>query len=499
MRRIARALAMAKGKHVEMPKRKHDNLPVRWLCKDADYLMTPELRKVALDAAREYLEAAPLSDGRTLVEFEQDFDARRANIIESALKPLLKKFLEVAISIADFKRQVDGINKQNKLWGFSGTKGQMFFNMLVNAVDATEGVSELDDQLRPSIRQPTSDENASLVLKNFKSYVTRVGQQFVDAVGEPRSKPSPNSVPFFLSYFWHIQERNIWPVYYTSSVQVIEGMNLWQATGDVGQDYLAYKKLHEDLAVLFSKEFKRKFSLYDVEHVFWFKSGRLVGEAAPVQSVVAGPTPGAQPPRSSKPSTSLLDGYVPPIVATIPGLAANAPELQEAARHAGTTLERALEKGVHAAFTMLGYETQLLGQGAGRVPDGQAMAINESYALLWDAKARSDGYRMGTDDRTIREYIDSQSRNLKRRGIRNIYYLIISSNFADEFDDLVRSLKMGTDINEVCFVEASALVELVNQKLRAPLSVGLGSDGIQRLFSVSGIVTASDVLDLLNV
>jgi propionyl-CoA carboxylase beta chain len=27
-RRIARALAMLKGKHVEWPKRKHDNLPV---------------------------------------------------------------------------------------------------------------------------------------------------------------------------------------------------------------------------------------------------------------------------------------------------------------------------------------------------------------------------------------------------------------------------------------------------------------------------------------
>jgi hypothetical protein len=134
------------------------------------------------------------------------------------------------------------------------------------------------------------------------------------------------------------------------------------------------------------------------------------------------------------------------------------------------------------------------------VPDGQAIAHEESYALLWDAKARSEGYRMGTDDRTIREYIDRQSLSLKRsRGIRNIYYVIFSSGFVDEFEELVRSLKMNTHVNEVCFVEAVALVELLNQKLRAPLVVGLGSDGIQRLFSSSGIITSADVLELLNV
>ena len=75
----------------------------------------------------------------------------------------------------------------------------------------------------------------------------------------------------------------------------------------------------------------------------------------------------------------------------------------------------------------MGYETKLLGQGMGRVPDGQAIAVRDSYALLWDAKARSDGYRMGTDDRTVREYIELQSLGLKQRGVRNIYYVIISS------------------------------------------------------------------------
>ena len=89
-----------------------------------------------------------------------------------------------------------------------------------------------------------------------------------------------------------------------------------------------------------------------------------------------------------------------------------------------------------------------------------------------------------------------ESRDLTRkRNLRNIYYLIISSNFTDDFDDLIRSLKMETDVNEVCLVEAPALVAMVDQKLRAPLSVSLGPDEIRRIFSASGIVTVSDVLE----
>src|SRR5262249_4393899 len=151
--------------------------------------------------------------------------------------------------------------------------------------------------------------------------------------------------------------------------------------------------------------------------------GKLVAEVAPLQTAIAtapaaAVSTGAEAPERTVTSSDqrflLSDAYIPPIVAVIPRLASNDAELQEAARESGTTLERALEKSINAAFSMLGYETRLLGQGMGRVPDGEAIAVNESYALLWDAKARSEGYRMGTDDRVIRQYIDLQSRNLKR-------------------------------------------------------------------------------------
>ncbi len=144
------------------------------------------------------------------------------------------------------------------------------------------------------------------------------------------------------------------------------------------------------------------------------------------------------------------------------------------------------------------YETKLLGQGKGRVPDGLAIAHDESYAIIWDSKIRNNGYSLGTDDRTIREYIHTQSREMKRRrSMRNIYYMIVSSEFLDDFDDSIRSIKMETDVNEVCLLEAEALVAMVDAKMRSPLQISLGSDGFQQLFAKSGILTAELVKELL--
>jgi len=179
-------------------------------------------------------------------------------------------------------------------------------------------------------------------------------------------------------------------------------------------------------------------------------------------------------------------------------MARNEALLREAAKASGTSLERAFEKSINAAFTVLGYETKLLGQGQGRVPDGQALSVDDYYAILWDAKVRGDRYNMGTDDRAVKEYITTQSRELKkRRGLRNIYYLIVSSGFADDYDDSIRSLKMETDVNEVCLVEADALIAMVEAKMRSPREVTLGPDGLQRLFSVSGVLSADAVVENL--
>lgn len=458
-------------------------------------MLSEEQKKRALEVMQEYLAAPNNPDGVDPRQLHAQRDEKRIELIESALKPLVTAYLKDTIELGSFKSQIDSINKRNEYWGFKGIKGQMFFNMVVNgAADPLE----LDSELKAALALPADEAAASSRIRNFESFVRRIGQEIVEAGGTQRGKPKLGSVPFFLSYFWQIQDRETWPVYYTNSVEVMRDLNLWQPTENLAQDYLDFKQAHEELMKLFSDASGQKFGLYDVEHVFWFKGGNPYGGDKPLR-----PEDRLQAPSSvlevPELGSRLPDSYVPPVVAILPVLARNESCLEEVAKASGTSVPRAFEKSVDAAFTVLGYETQLLGQGQGRVPDGKAIDQDNSYAIIWDAKVRGQSYSMGTDDRTIREYIVTQSRELRRRrGFRNVYYVIVSSKFADDYDDAIRSLKMETDISEVILMDADALVTMVELKLRSPLQVTLGPDGLQRLFTSSAVLTADTVKEMMG-
>jgi hypothetical protein len=460
--------------------------------------MLSDAQKVlAVRLMRQYLsDAAPDSEsGKSPVETSRELDANRRKQIADSLQPVIAKFLEGSMSIEDFKRDIDRINKRHEYWGFKGIKGQMFFNLVFNAA---EDLAELTAELKSAIGTPESEEIAKSRIRTFSSYVRRLGESLVEGGGSGHAKPKLSSVPFFLSYFWQVQEPDKWPVYYTNSVTVLTDLDLLEVADDLADSYIEYKELHAELQSVFTKESGRQFTLYDVEHVWWY-AGQAKAHAA--SSPQVGGTNLPAEPQNQLAVVSVensWDSFVPPIVAMLPRLAANDPSIDAATRAAGTSVARLFEKSINAAFTILGYDTKLLGQGSGRTPDGVAYAEDESYAILWDAKVRQNCYRMGTDDRTIREYIMTHSRDIKRRRhFRNVYYFIISSRFQDDFDDLVRGLKMDTDISDVCLVEADALAALVDSKLRDPRQFSAGPDGIQRLFCQSGIISAQLVREEL--
>ncbi len=447
-----------------------------------------------MELMRQYLDAISTPKRAAEAQIDLGLDAARAEVIDGQLKPLLHEYLDGRLPLAELKPKVDGINKRHPHWGFRGIKGQMFFNMAYNVAG---DLDEFDAELKAAIAAPTGEEMATSRIQTFSSYVRRIGEQHVEGGGTGYGKPKVGSVPFFLSYFWHVQDRDLWPVYYTNSVNLMTDLNLWQLSEHPGENYIRFKHIHEELARVFTEASGCDFGLYDVEHVLWFKGGKPYGHAqAEDADEPAIDTPAVT---DAEPISRLPESYVPPIIAVLPRMANNESALAEAAKASGTSLERAFEKSVNAAFTVLGYETTLLGHGQGRVPDGVALDLDNLYAIIWDAKMRADGYSIGTDDRTIREYITTQSRDLKRRrSLRNIYFVVVSSSFHDDYDDVVGMVKMETDVSEVRLVEADALVAMVDAKLRDPLQLTLGPDGIQRLFSTSGVLSSRSVREILG-
>ena len=460
-------------------------------------ILNEKQQKHAIEVMKEYQKyesAPPDSSQKTPVENYVTFDAARGNIIEKKLKPLLQSFIEGKVQMLEFKSKIDSINKRNHFWGFRGFKGQMFFNMVVNAAQEVNGINECIKALKSVFSLPASENDASSRLETFERYVNGLGDAWVNAGNTRHKRPKPGSIPFFVSYFWQILDRDVWPVYYTSSVQIMTNLNLWQPSGDNAKDFIDYKKINEELIDLFSRHGGSRYNFYKVEHVFWFKSenqDQAVSEQGKKKD-------------DDKKSKKLVEtdllpqSYIPPIIKIIPQIALHGEGVSKAAKNSGISLEKAFEERVNAAFKIMGFETRLLGQGKGRVPDGTAESVDDRYAIIWDSKIRSSGYSMGTDDRTIREYITTESRDIKKRKkFRNIYYMIISSSFADDFDATIRSIKMDTDVNEVLLLEAEALVAMVDVKLRDPLQITLGSDGIQHLFSNSGVITAQMVKEQL--
>ena len=170
------------------------------------------------------------------------------------------------------------------------------------------------------------------------------------------------------------------------------------------------------------------------------------------------------------------ESYIPPIVACLPALARMESELP---------IE--FERRVAVAFELLGLEVQRLGQGSGREPDGIAKCRPHGWAVIYDAKATANVYRIrATEERKFREYIERYTRELRGEGMTRLYFAIIGSTFSVSDLARARELVLGTDVKSVALMEAPALVALIAQHLRSPLR--FGPPEYERAFSETRIV-----------
>ena len=95
-----------------------------------------------------------------------------------------------------------------------------------------------------------------------------------------------------------------------------------------------------------------------------------------------------------------------------------------------------------------------------------ALARRQRFAIILDAKARSHGYVLGTEDRKFLEYACKQGSELRAQGFDNIYFVVVGPSFKD--GDLVRLAESLTEspIRNVNLITASALMSLVEDSVR---------------------------------
>lgn len=221
-------------------------------------ILNPMQVRTAIEAMWEYLKDHMGADRHNPAGVQ----AARVETIEREAKPLLAGYLAGKIQLEDFRTRIADLGRRKNqlgryLWMFNGFGGEVFFRDVLKL--ARDQQAECDRQFKLALSVPVDEEDARRRIETFADYV--------EHLGEKRGRS-----PFFLSFFWQIHDRHVWPIYFDASVKQMTSMKLWEMPKELGERYIVFKRIQEELARVFTEESGQKFGLHDVEGVFWFRS-----------------------------------------------------------------------------------------------------------------------------------------------------------------------------------------------------------------------------------
>lgn len=407
--------------------------------------------------------------GKKLIQID---DSRRAAIIE--LKKFITDFQSDRINVYEFKTNIDSFNKRNNLWGFTATKGQMFFNQLVKVNESN--ITFLTNLLKSGIEQPKNLDDALAKISKLEKFCTEIYRKAKDK----RKVPNPGSASYFLSYFWQVQDAKEWPILYTSLINAFIELDIWQENDTQAKAYEYFFYLNEEIKKILSDYTGTSKSNWDAEHAFWSFKGnpnKTIQDQRKKETKTAVVEIEIEEEKTIAVNASfkLTDYLIPKVAKLI--------ELGNDNEKSASAKGFLYEKLVAEILNMLDFEIEILGQGTRRNPDAIIRHREENTAFLIDAKAYSNGYSLGVDDRAIKEYINHYCPKLQKEGYKKIGFIIVSNSFKSNFDGFINEITWNTDIKRFILLSSEALLYLLAYKTkdRIPLAtiietlVGLGN------------------------
>lgn len=160
----------------------------------------------------------------------------------SKRQTLLEGFLDGDLELTEFRSEMASEARSNQLWGFSGISGGMFFNMLINADELVEEAS-LEDLLQEILIAPNKVSESKEHIERLESWLERARTETDDV----NQVPPTGHIPYFLSYFWQLQDPDTYPIYYTSMRQAFEELGIWEPESDLGEAYQSFWELNEEI------------------------------------------------------------------------------------------------------------------------------------------------------------------------------------------------------------------------------------------------------------
>lgn len=145
------------------------------------------------------------------------------------------------------------------------------------------------------------------------------------------------------------------------------------------------------------------------------------------------------------------------------------------------------ERKCAEAFRAMGFQVRALGQGKGRMADCLALARPERYAVIIDAKARADGFVLGTEDRKLLEYAKHHSDELRREGIERVYLCVVSSGFREKDTDTLHRVLTGSGLHGWSLWTADVLMATVEISISERSEFRLAD--LEKKFALNAVAT----------
>ncbi len=192
---------------------------------------------------------AALDESRTDSQwvFEQEARNQKRVGVQREIADLVKRFLSGEVSTADFRRIFHQKNtKEWDVFGLKGLSGGMFLNKLVKHVPDQDLLARA---LKKVILVPSDPARAQTEMNEFVSYLNGlIANRLVSKL-----QLQPARAPFFVSSLWHMQDKDAWPIYYSSARTVFEEAGIYSPSGDPVSDYFKFREawleLREQLSV----------------------------------------------------------------------------------------------------------------------------------------------------------------------------------------------------------------------------------------------------------
>lgn len=148
------------------------------------------------------------------------------------------------------------------------------------------------------------------------------------------------------------------------------------------------------------------------------------------------------------------------------------------------------ERKINSVFVMLGFEVEHYGQGTGKHPDGIALDNVNHYGIMIDAKARGEGYSIGSGDTVFISYIKNHKERLRKKGIEKLYLLVASSGVKTSTEIATKSILKETQV-PTSFITAEQLLNVLSFKINNPLSFDLKK--LENLLTERGQISDDDI------